>query len=126
MLWARRYLCRACAAVMTVLPATAQPLRHFSGAAMAMALALWGMAGESASEVRRRVNDWKPGPGARGWRALSRWARAAGAGALFASLGLGADAPLERVAQALCGHAPVAARGASFHEQAFVGAAHVA
>lgn len=120
----RRYLCTACRAVMVVLPAQAQPFKHFSGGAIAMALALW--CSESASVVRQRVNDWKPGAGARGWRSLSRWARAAGAGVMFAGIHLAVGASVERVAQALCGHAPPQAREAPIHEQAFIGAAHVA
>lgn len=127
----RRYVCTACGAVMTVLPAAAQAFKHFSGAAVAMALALWGLCGESARGVRARVNDWRPGAGARGWRSLGRWARAAAQGELFAGLALGGceGTPREqatRVAQALCGHAPPDARQGSFDAQAFVGAAHVA
>lgn len=121
----RRYLCKACEAVMTVLPATAQPGRHFSGEAIALALALWGLCGESAAHVRRLVNDWRPGPGARGWRSLARWRGAAAAGPLFRGLGLAPGADAVRVAQALAGHAPAQARGAPIHEQAFAGAAHV-
>lgn len=121
----RRYLCRNCDAVLTVLPATAQAFKHFSGAAIAMALALSGLCGESANAVRRRVNDWKPGAGARGWRSLGRWARDAGAGAMFAGLKLEAGAGLSRIAQALCGHAPPQAREAPIHQQAFIGSAHV-
>jgi hypothetical protein len=127
----RRYRCTACDAVMTVLPATAQAFRHFSGAAIAMAMALWGLGGESARRVRERVNDARPGPGARGWRSLARWAGAAAEGRLFAGLQLqgATGTPRERaarVAQALCGHAPPAARQGPVHDQAFVGAAHVA
>ena len=127
----RRYQCTDCGAVMTVLPAAAQAFKHFSGAAVAMALALWGLGGQSARRVREQVNDWRPGPGARGWRSLARWARAAAARKLFAGLGLqGVVGPSRelatRVAQALCGHAPPEARQGPIHEQAFVGAAHVA
>lgn len=116
---------------MTVLPAAAQAFKHFSGAAVAMALALWGLGGQSARRVRVQVNDWRPGPGARGWRSLARWARAAAAGKLFAGLGLRgvAGTPRElatRVAQALCGHAPPDERQGPIQDQAFIGAAHVA
>ena len=79
----RRYLCTACGAVMRVVPGSCAASKHFSGAAIGLALALWG-AGKSAAEVRAEVSDWKVvGAGARGWRALSRWAKAVGAGKLF-------------------------------------------
>lgn len=126
----RRYLCTACETVMTVLPPTAQGFKHFSGAAMALALALWGLGGESARRVRERVDDWKPGAGARGWRSLDRWAKGAAQGVLFAGLALrGVEGrPREqatRAAQALCGHAPPGSRNTAIHEQAFIGAALV-
>jgi hypothetical protein len=54
----RRYLCKGCGAVFTVLPASAQPRKHFSGAAIALALALWGLCGLSAAQVRAVVSDW--------------------------------------------------------------------
>ena len=86
----RRYLCTACLALMCVESESSTPSKHFSGAAIGLALALWS-AGKSAAEVRGAVNDWKvQGAAARGWRSLTRWARDAAAGKLFAWLGLGA------------------------------------
>ena len=127
----RRYLCRKCATVIRVVPASCAPGKHFSGAAIALALALWGCAGESAAEVREQVNDWRVrGTGARGWRALRRWAAELGAGALFGGLGLGvltgsAREAARRAAQALAGHAPLAWRSAPAPQQAQVGYSHV-
>lgn len=128
--WARRYLCTACKATMTVLAATARSLKHFSGVAIALALALWGQCDLSARQVRKRVNDWKPGPSARGWLSLRRWALEAAGGRLFLRLGLspGAGTPREqagRAAQALIGWASLEAREQAPEAAAFDGALHV-
>lgn len=117
---------------MIVLPAVAQPLKHFSGGAIATALALWGLCGERAALVRSQVNDWQvAGHAARGWRSLARWALDGAQGKLFAGLSLldPGGTPRQqatRVAQALCGRAPIEDRTAGIPEQAFAGAAHVA
>jgi hypothetical protein len=123
----RRYRCTGCGAVMTVLPAPAQPRKHFSGAAISLALALWGLCGWSAAQVREAVSDWvHTGPSARGWRSLSRWAGQLAQGRLFATLALtaegGARQVAARAAQALCGHAPPQVRGQGLEAQAFAGA----
>jgi len=112
---------------MTVLPAPAQPRKHFSGAAIALALALWGLGGWSAARVREAVSDWAhTGASARGWRSLSRWARQVARGHLFGALppmaGGGARQVAARAAQALCGHAPPQVRGQGLEAQAFAGA----
>jgi type 1 glutamine amidotransferase len=115
---------------MTVLPASAQPYKHFSGAAIALALALWGLCQQSAEQVRQTVSDWVcTGAGARGWQSLVRWAQQVGQGQLFAGLhATAADSArqqAERAAQALCGHAPVEFRHQGLDAQAFAGANHV-
>ena len=125
----RRYLCTACAAVMRVLPASAVARKHFSGAAIALAFALWGLCGKSAREVREQVSDQKTiGAGARGWRSLRRWAQEVTTGRLFAGLGLvgvagGPRAVAGRAGQALAGW--TAAAEASLEAAAFNGASHV-
>jgi hypothetical protein len=82
---------------MIVLPAIAQPLKHFSGGAIATALALWGLCGESAALVRSQINDWQvAGHAARGWRALARWALDGAQGKLF---GTGRRGSLSRHSQ---------------------------
>jgi len=128
---ARRYRCTACDTVMRVLPASSAARKHFSGAAIAMALALWGLGGKSAREVREQVSDQRIlGAGVRGWRSLCRWAREITAGRLFAWLGLSGKAGrpralAARAAQALIGWAAVAAREAAPEAAAFDGASHV-
>jgi hypothetical protein len=127
----RRYQCLKCPTVIRVVPAACVPGKHFSGAAIAVALALWGCTGQSAAEVREQVNDWRVrGAAARGWRALRRWATEVGAGALFSGLGLGvlagsAREVARRAAQALAGHAPLAWRSAPVEHQAQLEYCHV-
>jgi hypothetical protein len=129
---ARRYRCDACGAVITVLPASCQPLKHFSGAAIAAAIALWGLCGKSALEVRRAISDWRVvGSSARGWRSLSRWVVDAVERRLFGGLDLPvprgtSHEQAARLAQALCGWAPSDRRTAELPGQAFFGAMHVA
>ena len=127
----RRFRCIGCKKVLRVVPASCVARKHFSGAAIAFALALWGGCGRSAAETRRRTSDWQVlGAGARGWRSLWRWSRAVARGELLAGLGLsGLPAALRevarRAAQALCGHAPVGLRREPIESQAFHGASHV-
>ena len=126
----RRYQCQGCGAVLTVLPASAQPRKHFSGAAIALALALWSLCGWSAQQVREAVSDWtRTGAAARGWRSLARWDEQVQGARLFSGVALaGAASPPEaaaRAAQALCGQAPVEARRLPLAHQAFAGACHV-
>jgi hypothetical protein len=115
---------------MTVLPASAQPYKHFSGAAIALALALWGLCQQSAAQVRAAVSDWvHTGAAARGWQSLVRWAEQVGQGKLFvglhAAVAGSARQQAERAAQALCGHAPAEVRHQGLDSQAFAGASHV-
>ena len=126
----RTYECQECGAVMRVVPPDFTSRKHFTGAAIAMAFALWGLCGKTAAEVRGRVNDWKhTGPSARGWASLERWARQAARGGLFGWLALRATGPPQVVArdaaQALCGWAPPDRRPDPLDHQAFAGACHV-
>jgi hypothetical protein len=75
--WLRRYRCQHCRAVVTVGPLGLMPGWLFSAPAIAWALALYGLAKASASEVRRRVNPWRVvGATAAGsWASLKRWIR---------------------------------------------------
>jgi hypothetical protein len=116
--------------VLTVLPASAQARKHFSGAAIALALTLWGLCGYSAAQVRAQVSDWvHTGAAARGWRSLARWASQVEGGELFAALGVRARGlpreVAERAAQALCGTCPPEVRHQPLPHQAFAAASHV-
>lgn len=127
---ARRYRCRRCGVVVTVGPAAAMARRHYSRAAIALALARFGLLGEPAALVRRRVSPWRiVGAAAAGtWAALKRWARAAGAGRLRLAGsrpvpgGLSVRALAGRAAQAAVGAAPPSLRDRGLAAQAFYGA----
>jgi hypothetical protein len=97
----RRYRCKACTAVLTVLPTSALARKHFSGAAMALALTLWGLCGWSAAQVRAL---WWVDAG-------ERWARQVADGTVWASLDSRAKGEprqvAARAAQVLCGLAPL-------------------
>lgn len=130
---ARRYECQYadCGTVVRVLPASARAFKHFSGAAMGMALCLWGVVGLSAGHARDRISDWRiRGAAARGWRSLTRWADQVTEGKLFAELGvrwLPVDARTlaAAAATALSGHAPPAMRDGPPESLSFIGACHV-
>src|SRR5262249_9437909 len=74
---ARRFRCRGCGAVLLVVPLGVLPVRRYCAFAIAWALALFGLLGLSASEVRERVTSWRREPHTAnlGWPALKRWAR---------------------------------------------------
>ncbi len=105
-------------------------LQHASGAAVALALTLWGLCGYSAARVRELVSDWvHTGAAARGWRSLARWAAQVAEGELFVTLGVRAQgSPQEvaaRAAQALCGTCPAEVRRQPLPHQAFAATHHV-
>jgi hypothetical protein len=54
----RRYLCRRCHTVMTVVPRDVEPRRHYSWPTIALALARLALLGESAATVRRGGSLW--------------------------------------------------------------------
>lgn len=132
-LMVRRYRCVACGAVITVVPCGVVPYRHFSGPAIAEAVALFGLERMSPVEVRLRVNPWSwVGPtAAAGWASLSRWLRAIEAGRLFPRLRRPVGhASLRGVAEqagaALAAFAPAMYSARPLHEQAFFGGAVMA
>ena len=125
----RRYRCKCCESVCRVLPSSATARKHFSAAAIAMALALWGLMRRNAEQVRRVVNE-RATDGEPGWASIGRWAKEISAGTLLPELGLrgAAGRALEvaaKAASALCGWAPVSARETPLDHQAFAGACHV-
>lgn len=114
----RRYRCVHCEAVLTVVPRGIAPRRHYGHAAIAMALALWAIAGRPSGEVRglvcaRRI---RLDP-ARRWPTLIRWARAAA----LTRPPTGRREAAARVAQIAIGRAPPALRRAPRWAQAFAG-----
>lgn len=125
----RRYQCRTCAALVTVVPRGVVPRRHFSGAAIALALALYGIAQKSALQTRLLVSPWATVGAAAytGWAALARWIGAVRRGSMFACVrpmaeDMSAREVAERVATTLAALAPSALGRSPLTEQAFVGA----
>lgn len=76
----RRYLCRGCSAVLTVVPRGMAPRLRYRLRGIAWALGRWWQ-GASAAQVRREVSPFvHVGEEARrGWRSLRRWLRLVGA-----------------------------------------------
>jgi hypothetical protein len=81
----RRYECQRCGALTTVVPAETLTKRLYSGAAIAWALALFGISLLSPVDVRALVSPWRVvgASSARHWVTLSRWCAAAAEGRLF-------------------------------------------
>lgn len=128
----RRYLCVACRALITVVPRGVSRWRHYSAAAIGIALALYGVLRDSPRGVRRQVSSW-PIVGASaavGWVTLGRWVAAARRGELFRRLGgaVGQTAReiAEHAARRLTAHAPASSRGQPITVQAWLGATAIA
>ena len=77
----RRYRCRACGAVITVVPRGVAQGRHFGAGAIGLALHGWGLEHRSLDEVRQLVGGLDVER--RGWPAARRWVDAVQAGHLF-------------------------------------------
>jgi len=122
----RRFRCRACGAVVTVVPRGLLRRRLFSAPAIALALWRLGSLGESPSVVRSAISPWSTvgTTAAGGWAQLRRWSRAVASGALFAGLPAAAEgtarAVARRVAMALRARAPGGVMDAS--HQVWLGA----
>jgi len=116
----RRYACTSCDAILTVVPRGVAPRRHYGHAAIAMALTLWAIAGESEAEVRRRVCARRISVDSPArWPTLGRWARAARVALGNAAMSLKEAAA--RAAQIAIGRAPPTQRRAPRWAQAFAG-----
>jgi hypothetical protein len=102
----RRYRCTACRAILVVVPREVAPRKHYSAAAIAWALGLFGCDGLPLREVRRRTSPWAivGATAAVGWTTLVRWIRAVRRHQLFAGV---------RPVPAVFTHRQVAARVAT-------------
>jgi hypothetical protein len=100
--------------------------RLYSAGAMALALALYGVARLSPAEVRRRVSPLQivGTTAAASWASLRRWSRSVRAGRLFPMVrSLPADATLRQVAaRAATTLAAYALGGMPIESAAFIGA----
>lgn len=129
----RRYECQHCDAVTTVVPCDVEPRRHYSRPAIALALARFGLLGESPAAVRRAVSPWRVvgATAARGWITLGRWVAAVHAGTLLpqtraSPAGATARQIAERAAQGAAAHAPPTLRHLPIAAQVFHGASRMA
>ncbi|MGK3966346.1 hypothetical protein WMF38_19445 [Sorangium sp. So ce118] len=130
---ARRYRCLGCNAVLLVVPRGVLGRRVYSAAAIGFALALWGLALATASEVRRRVGPARIlGESAvTGWATLRRWAREVAQRCLLAQApDPGPSASLRKsaatAAASLAASADPTTRALPIEHRAFFGAAHAA
>jgi hypothetical protein len=125
---ARRYRCRACSAVITVVPLGVAARRHFGAGSLGWALALFGQ-GCPARQIRGRLGGLGP-PEAHGWVTLRRWTAALARGALLPRLAaLPPTAPRARAARAatvIATYAPPDLSRAGLARQAFDGAVQLA
>jgi hypothetical protein len=124
----RRYQCQACGAVVVVGPRGLLRRRLYSAGAVALALALYGVAALPAAEVRAQVSPLRivGATAAAGWVSLRRWAGAVRARRLFPAVRqLPTDATLRQVAAraatTLAAYAP-GAGGRAIESAAFIGA----
>ena len=116
----RRYACTSCGAILMVVPRGVALRRRYGHAAIAMALTLWAIVGDSEAEVRRRVCARRISiESPVRWPTLARWARAAREALANAALSLKQAAA--RAAQIAIGRAPPELRRASRWAQAFSG-----
>lgn len=67
-----------------VVPGEVVPLRRYTGSVIATALALYGVAKQSAANIRAKLCPWQiVGTAVTGWVTLSRWVTAVGEGRLW-------------------------------------------
>jgi hypothetical protein len=129
----RRYRCCACHALIEVMPAEVEPRRHYSRCAIGLALALFGVAQESAAAVRRRVSPFSVvgSTAVTGWATLRRWIAAVRDGKLFPGLravpaAWTARHAAERIAMSLAAHAPASGAALPLAARVFAGACAMA
>ncbi len=129
----RRYRCQACGATCTVAPWEVWTRRLYSLAAIAWALALWGVVGLGLAAVRGRVSPWVHvgATSARRWRTPLAWVEAVEARRLLLRVrpwpaGWKARRAAAHVASTVAGHAPPSAPSPPLAVQAFRGAVHAA
>jgi hypothetical protein len=121
----RRYRCRRCRGLTTVLPRGLAARRHYSASAIGLALCLYGVQGLSQGQTRLRVCAWRVSFEPDRWTTLARWVSSVERGRLFTRVRPCPPAftvrdRAERVAATLCA---VAVGADTLEAQAFEGAA---
>lgn len=124
----RRYRCRRCGGITTVLPHGLCARRHYSASAIGLSVCLFGIERLSVGETRRRVCPWRSGFETEHWTTLPGWIAAIEQGRLLSQVrplpsGLSLRARAERAATSLCA---LALTEGSLAAQAFEGAARAA
>jgi len=79
----RRYRCRLCGGLTTVLPRGLTARRHYSASAIGLSLCLYGIRRLPLGETRRRVCTWPIGFETERWSTLLGWVAAIKDGRLF-------------------------------------------
>lgn len=121
----RRYRCRLCGGLTTVLPRGLAARRHYSASAIGLALCLYGVQRLSQGQTRVRVCAWRVAFEPDRWTTLTRWVTSVEQGRLFSRV---RPSPptftvrdrAERVATTLCA---LALGAGSLEAQVFEGAA---
>ncbi len=121
----RRYRCRLCGGLTTVLPRGLTARRHYSASAIGLSLCLYGMRRLPLGETRQRVCTWPIGFETERWTTLPSWVAAIEQGRLFPGVrpcppSFTVRERAERAAATLCA---LALGAGSIEAQAFEGAA---
>jgi len=121
----RRYRCRLCGGLTTVLPRGLTARRHYSASAIGLSLCLYGMRRLSMGEARQRVCTWPIGFETERWTTLPGWIAAVEDGRLFPGVrpcppGFTVRERAERAAAMLCA---LALSAGLIEAQVFEGAA---
>jgi hypothetical protein len=123
----RRYRCRGCGAVVTVLPRGVVACRHFGAGAIGLALHAWALEKRPLNSVRESMGGRDEEH--RGWPTARRWVDAIQAGRMFGShvrpcpQGWRRVRIAERAATTLMGLGRPVANSVDSGVQVFVGAA---
>jgi len=126
----RRYRCQICRVVVTVVPAEVLPSRLYSASAIAMAMALFGVARRGARAVRALISPWRiVGAATTGWATLRRWVHAVREQRLWRCVRPGPSTWTDhsvaaRAATTVAACAPPSAASLSIATAVFTGAAH--
>jgi hypothetical protein len=125
----RRYRCQACGGTCTVAPWEVVARRLYSVAAVAWALALWGLAGLGLGAVRKQVSPWAVvGAIATGrWLTVQAWVQAVRQGRLLGQVRpwpaqWSARQAAAHVASVVSGYAPPSSQAPPLTVQSFRGA----
>jgi len=124
----RRYRCRHCGGITTVLPRGLHARRHYSGSAIGLALCWFGIYRLSVAETRHRVCAWSAGFEVQSWTTRYGWVDAVAEGRLFVRVrpsppSFSYRQRAERVAASLVAMAPVSFTRRPPEDQVFAGAA---